>query len=83
MIIDKDFDGFWDHWVQNGKRREMLSHDCKTLIWEMLAFNPFERPTIEDVLADPWLNDQLQILSEQKTVNNLGNMYQYLEMKNG
>ena len=34
-----------------------MSEDLKTLYLKMVSFNPDERPSIEEILKDPWMKE--------------------------
>ena len=53
-IKNKDEDNYWKIY---GKMINLphLSKEFKKLFFKMVSFNPNERPTIEEILKDPWL----------------------------
>ncbi|NXP94720.1 PIM3 kinase, partial [Passerina amoena] len=42
----------WDHQLSLPQR---LSQECKDLIWWCLSVNSLDRPTLEDLFCDPWM----------------------------
>ena len=50
----KDYKGYWDSVKdQIGE----ISEDLKKLYLKMVSFNPEERPTIDEILTDPWMKE--------------------------
>ena len=70
LIKEKKYEQYWNLKEFNGLN---LSHEFKNLVIKMLAFNPNERPTIDEILQSPWLqeiNNQNEAL-EQEVSNEL------------
>ena len=55
LIIEQHFDQYW---FEIGKKHNLiLSQDFQNLFIRMVAFNPAQRPTIEQILNDPWMQE--------------------------
>ena len=54
-IKDKNYDLFWKKVSVNLIINLTLSQEFKDLYVKMIAYNPEERPKIEDIFNDPWL----------------------------
>ena len=70
MIKEKKYEQYWN--LKEFKELN-LSHEFKNLVIKMLAFNPNDRPTIDEILQSPWLqeiNNQNEAL-EQEVSNEL------------
>ena len=70
LIKEKKYEQYWNLKEFNGLN---LSHEFKNLVIKMLAFNPNERPTIDEILQSPWLqeiNNQIEAV-EQEVSNEL------------
>ena len=53
MIIDRDFQRFWK--VHEMARPNInVSQSLKELIFEMLAYQPYERPSLADLTVHEW-----------------------------
>jgi serine/threonine protein kinase len=57
-IKDKNYDLFWTKMIL---KREDLSKEFKNLYVRMIAYEPKERPSIKEVLNDPWF-DEINVL---------------------
>ena len=49
-----------EYWEEIGKKIginkvESVSEECKILIFKMLAYNPNERPSIDEIYRDEWM----------------------------
>ena len=54
-IKNKNYEKFWEKY---GKLKgKILSEQCKELYQKMVAYDPSERPDIDDILKDPWLHE--------------------------
>ena len=53
-IMIKNYNKYW-----NSVKDQIgeMSEDLKTLYLRMVSFNPDERPTIEEILKDPWMKE--------------------------
>jgi len=59
-IKNKNYDHYWKRFTQS----EELSQEFKKLYLRMVAYEPNERPRIDEVLKDPWL-EEINILLEK------------------
>ena len=55
-IIEKNYELFWTA-VKNNKTNKILSDEFKKLYVKMVAKNPNERPSIEDILNTEWMKE--------------------------
>ena len=54
LIRNNQFENYWNL----GPFQNLnLSHEFKDLYWRMVAYNPNERPTIEEILTSLWMNE--------------------------
>ena len=70
LIKEKKYEQYWNLKEFNGLN---LSHEFKNLVIKMLAFNPNERPTIDEILQSAWMqeiNNQIEAV-EQEVSNEL------------
>ena len=70
MIKEKKYEEYWG--LKQFKTLN-LSHEFKDLVVKMLAFNPNERPTIDEILQSAWMqeiNNQIEAV-EQEVSNEL------------
>ena len=51
------YDDFWKIFEQKLPEGETLSEDFKNLFNKMISCKPDERPSIDDILADPWFKE--------------------------
>ena len=70
-IMNKDEDNYWKTY-ERIINLPHLSKEFKKLFFKMVSFNPNERPTIEEILKDPWLaevtsldKDGLELLEQE------------------
>ena len=63
-IIEKNYELFWTS-VKSNKTNKILSDEFKKLYVKMVAKNPNERPSIEDILNSEWMKE-LGKLDEDK-----------------
>ena len=63
-IIEKNYELFWTA-VKSNKTNKILSDEFKKLYVKMVAKNPNERPSIEDILNTEWMKE-LGKLDEDK-----------------
>ena len=61
-IILKNYETYWN--LVKSQIGE-ISPELKTLYLKMVAFNPEERPTIDQILVDPWMKE-INDLNEQE-----------------
>ena len=59
-IKDKKYGQYWEK-----VKHENLSEDFKNLYVKMVAFNPLERPSIQEILNDNWLKEVSNLESEE------------------
>ena len=64
LIKDKKYEEYWKMVFAAGVKDD-LSENFKNLYIQMVAFNPEERPTINEILESPWLQEY-NILGEQE-----------------
>lgn len=58
LLCANRVDLFWKaHSKNKPNGAEFFSEDFKSLITAMLAFDPSQRPSMEEVKAHPWFND--------------------------
>ena len=57
LIMKKKFSAYWNNIgiIYGEEKVEIVSLDCKKLIFKMLAFSPIDRPSIKDILNSNWL----------------------------
>ena len=70
LIKEKKYEEYWG--LKQFKTLN-LSHEFKDLVVKMLAFNPNERPTIDEILQSAWMqeiNNQIEAV-EQEVSNEL------------
>ena len=70
LIIEKNYEQYWNSVVFSELN---LSQDFKDLVLRMLAFEPNERPTIDEILQSQWMqeiNNQFEAV-EQEVSNEL------------
>ena len=72
LIKNKNFDKFLRILSKKIRNFSNISQEFKNLYISMVAYNPDERPTIEDILKCPWF-DEINNLSEEE--------YQKLELE--
>ena len=53
LIMLKNYSTFWDKYI----KIDGLSEEFKNLFVKMVAYNPFKRPTIEEILKDEWMEE--------------------------
>ena len=76
LIIMKKTDDYWDILDKDGK----LSNQFKDLYIKMVAFNPKDRPTINEILNSEWLsdlkdaNEEKLLYYKKKMINELNNI---------
>ena len=65
LLKDKKYDTFWK---AHSRRRPVnyFSEEFKDLFTRMVAFNPAERPKIEEIAAHPWVKGSVCTHSEIK-----------------
>ena len=68
LIINKNDQSFKSYW----KKMELLyekefSNELKQLYFKMVAFNPSERPSIEEILNSEWLKEINNLSQEEET----------------
>ena len=64
LIIEQHFDQYW---FEIGKKHNLiLSQDFQNLFIRMVSPNPAQRPTIEQILNDPWMQEINDLNEEQK-----------------
>ena len=56
QIMNNDFKNYWKIVYNNGVKT-VLSENFKKLYLKMVAFDPNERATIEEILGSPWLEE--------------------------
>lgn len=57
MDVDDKIGNCWNVQLQSPRNTE-LSSECKDLLSLMIRNNPYERSSIDEVLAHPWLNQE-------------------------
>ena len=65
LIKKKDYKTYWEKKFLSGIRSD-LSENFKNLYIKMVAFNPEERPTINEILKSPWLEEYNKLSKEEK-----------------
>ena len=57
LIFRKKYNEYWEEiGNKNGiKKVVQVSEECKRLIFKMLAYNPNERPSIDEIYRDDWM----------------------------
>ena len=70
LIKEKKYDDYWDQ-LQNFHNIVINSEKFKNLFLRMVAYIPEERPTIEQIKNDEWLQDIINSTPEQ--INHLKN----------
>ena len=63
LIIKHDFDKYWEI---IGSYAKNLSHDFKKLFLRMVDFNPANRPSIKEILKDPWMQEINDLTLEER-----------------
>ena len=63
LIIKHDFDKYWEI---IGSYAQNLSHDFKKLFLRMVDFNPANRPSIKEILKDPWMQEINDLTLEER-----------------
>lgn len=63
-IEDKNYEEFWNITLDS---EMVLSDEFKKLYVSMVAYEPKERPSIDQILEDPWLKEINDLKGEQKT----------------
>ena len=61
LIIKKKYEEYWKK-----KQLENLSDDFKNLYVKMVAFEPGERPTFEEILNSAWLKDVSNLTQDEE-----------------
>ena len=64
LIMTKHFDKYWN---EVGKQIKGMSQELKDLFIKMVAFKPNDRPSIEEILASPWMKEIRDLNDEQLT----------------
>jgi len=54
MLIRKDYPKYWAKTAGSS-----LSEDFKDLMQKMLAYDPSERPTVEELVSHPWMRTRV------------------------
>ena len=54
-IIKKKFEKYWE--IHPYKFKKDLSENFKNLYLKMVAYDPFERPSIDEILFDDWMKE--------------------------
>ena len=62
LIMTKHFDKYWN---EVGKQIKGMSQELKDLFIKMVAFKPNDRPSIEEILASPWMKEIRDLNDEQ------------------
>ena len=65
LIKDKKYEEYWSYMSSIGIK-ENLSENFKNLYIQMIAFNPEERPTINEILQSPWLQEYNNLGEQEK-----------------
>ena len=65
LIKDKKYEEYWSIMSSIGIK-ENLSENFKNLYLQMVAFNPQERPTINEILQSPWLQEYNNLGEHEK-----------------
>lgn len=55
ILDDGDYQGFWKYVLD--KKRDYLSEDVKAIISRIFHTDPTTRPSVQDLLQDPWVAD--------------------------
>ena len=76
FIKDKQYDDYWDT-LKSLFNLNIESEKFKNLFLKMVAYNPEERPTIDEIKNDEWLKDVINATPEQLNLWSL----QYLRNK--
>ena len=64
MIKDKKYHLYWEI-LDNNFGIDSLSGNFKKLFVKMVAYDPKERPTIEQIKQDEWLKDVINATPDQ------------------
>ena len=64
FIKDKQYDDYWDT-LKSLFNLNIESEKFKNLFLKMVAYNPEERPTIDEIKNDEWLKDVINATPEQ------------------
>ena len=66
-IITGNLPQYWNHIQQHIPNFNIshLSNEFKNLFFQIIAYAPYERPTIDQILCSPWM-DELNKLNEQQ-----------------
>ena len=57
LIFNEKYDNFWEIFESNLPEGITLSKEFKNLFNKMISCKPEERPSIDDILADPWFKE--------------------------
>ena len=74
FISQKNYDSYWEE-IKSQFTYINLTTDFKKLFWKMISYEPSNRPTIDEILEDPWFKE----INDMKK-NNL-NEFKELEKK--
>ena len=69
FIICKKYDKFWE----KNKPFENLPKEFKDLYIKMISYKPIERPSIEDILKDKWMEEIKNLEKDEIALKNLEN----------
>ena len=64
FIKDKQYDDYWDT-LKSLFNLNIESEKFKNLFLKMVAYNPEERPSIDEIKNDEWLKDVINATPEQ------------------
>ena len=64
LIMTRHYDKYWN---EVGKQIKGMSKELKDLYIKMISFKPSDRPSIDEILASPWMKEIRDLNDEQLT----------------
>ena len=65
LIIEKNYELFWKT-IETSKPGLEISNEFKDILEKIVSYNPDERPSIEEILKAPWMNEINNLTKEEK-----------------
>ena len=81
FIIVDNAENFWQAHRSSGVDVDAVSENCRQLIFGLLYRQPDLRPSLLDVLADPWFEEVAanKMWTQEKVLEDLGNRRAYMK----
>ena len=81
LIINKFDKKYWNKIAIKVSRISELSEEFKTLYMRMVSFNPGKRPSIKEILNDPWMKEINDMNEDQLEQLNLEIIDEFMKLK--